>query len=72
LQQVTYILVTGGAGYVGSGLVPRLLDEGYRLTVLNLYLYGVQVFGEYHNHTGLCEVEGDLRDGKVCTLQSRV
>ncbi len=65
MQQVNHILVTGGAGYVGSALVPRLLDEGYRVTVLDLYLYGEQVFGEYHDHPGLREVKGDLRDRKV-------
>jgi nucleoside-diphosphate-sugar epimerase len=65
LQQVNHILVTGGAGYVGSALVPRLLDEGHPVTVLDLYLYGEQVFGEYHDHPNLREVKGDLRDGQV-------
>ena len=38
------ILVTGGAGYVGSVLVPKLLAAGYGVTVLDLYLYGDDVF----------------------------
>ena len=42
------ILVTGGAGYVGSALVPNLLDSGYSVTVLDLYLYGDAVFSDYH------------------------
>lgn len=37
------ILVTGGAGYVGAVLVPKLLDAGYKVTVLDLYLYGEDV-----------------------------
>ncbi|RZO19432.1 MAG: NAD(P)-dependent oxidoreductase, partial [Candidatus Thioglobus sp.] len=45
MKQIKHILVTGGAGYVGSALVPRLLDDGYKVTVLDLYLYGEDVFG---------------------------
>jgi len=67
LKQFNHILVTGGAGYVGSALVPRLIDEGYRVTVLDLYLYGEDVFGEYHKHPALNEVKGDLRDKTVVT-----
>ena len=33
-------MVTGGAGYVGSSLVPKLLAAGYEVTVLDLYIYG--------------------------------
>ena len=55
------ILVTGGAGYVGSALVPKLLGSGYRVTVLDLYLYGDHIFEKYRAHTGLKEVKGDLR-----------
>ena len=56
------VLVTGGAGYVGSALVPKLLDVGHRVTVLDLYLYGNDVLGAVGDHPKLREVKGDLRD----------
>jgi nucleoside-diphosphate-sugar epimerase len=59
---MTRVLVTGGAGYVGSALVPKLLDDGYDVTVLDLYIYGTDVFGYYHQHERLREVQGDIRD----------
>jgi nucleoside-diphosphate-sugar epimerase len=68
LKQIKHILVTGGAGYVGSALVPRLLDDGYKVTVLDLYLYGEDVFGHYHNHADLREVKGDLRNQDTVAL----
>ena len=34
------ILITGGAGYVGAALVPKLLELGYLVTSLDLMIYG--------------------------------
>jgi nucleoside-diphosphate-sugar epimerase len=56
------VLVVGGAGYVGSALVPKLLDAGHTVTVLDLYLYGEDVFGGYAQHERLRKVKGDMRD----------
>ena len=55
------VLVTGGAGYVGSLLVPKLLAAGHEVNVLDLYLYG-DVFAELAGHSGLRQVKGDIRD----------
>jgi nucleoside-diphosphate-sugar epimerase len=55
------VLVTGGAGYVGSSLVPKLLSIGYEVTVLDLYLYGAHVFDSVKDKAGLTEVRGDIR-----------
>src|SRR5258708_13551074 len=56
------VLVTGGAGYVGSNLVPKLLGHGYQVTVLDLYIYGEAVLEGSRGNPGLREVKGDLRD----------
>jgi len=56
-----HVLVTGGAGYVGSALVPALLARGYRVTVLDLYLYGRDLFADLRG-PDLVEVVGDIRD----------
>jgi len=58
------VLVTGGAGYVGSRLVPCLLETGYNVTVVDLFWYGREVFGEWARHPGLRLLELDIRDAK--------
>src|SRR6266446_6420286 len=55
------VLVTGGAGYVGSVLVPKLLAAGYGVTVLDLFLYGDEVFDGARSNPKLRLIKGDLR-----------
>ncbi len=52
------VLVTGGAGYVGSCLIPRLLDEGYDVRAIDLFLYGETLPA----HERLQLVRADIRD----------
>jgi nucleoside-diphosphate-sugar epimerase len=61
MPQKQNILVTGGAGYVGAVLVPRLLTAGHRVTVLDLCLYGDDVFEDSRDHPELVLIKGDLR-----------
>ena len=62
------VLITGGAGYVGSALVPKLLDYGHLVTVLDLYLYGEKIFGDYKNHPNLKEIKGDIRNSDILDI----
>jgi len=65
IDQIQSVFVTGGAGYVGAVLVPKLLRAGYKVTVLDLYIYGEDVLSSVKGHPGLTEVKGDLRDAAL-------
>jgi nucleoside-diphosphate-sugar epimerase len=56
---VSNILITGGAGYVGAVLTPYLLDKGYKVTVIDLMIYGKDVL---KSHPNLKIIKGDIRD----------
>ena len=56
------VLVTGGAGYVGSALVPKLLGGGHAMNVLDLYMYGSDIFADLADNADLREIKGDIRD----------
>src|SRR6202035_3919836 len=62
VQNSWNVLVTGGAGYVGSALIPKLLERGHRVRVLDLYLYGDDVLAAVKGHRDLEEIKGDIRD----------
>lgn len=66
--ELNRVLVTGGAGYVGAVLVPKLLAAGYKVTVLDLYLYGEEVLKDCRGNPGLREVKGDIRDSTAVEL----
>lgn len=60
ISDIKKVLITGGAGYVGSALVPHLLSKGYEIVVYDLYLYG-DVFKGISNPK-LTQIKGDIRD----------
>ena len=68
------ILVIGGAGYVGSALVPKLLDAGHYIRVLDTFWFGENIFEEYltahpESRKLFCPMKEDLRG---CDLWSIV
>jgi len=53
------VFLTGGAGYIGSCLVPRLLDRGYAVTVYDICYYGADFLPR---NPALKVIHGDIRD----------
>lgn len=56
------VFVTGGAGYIGSMLVPLLLREGFKVTVLDNFLFGQASLLDVCHDENLTVVRGDCRD----------
>lgn len=56
------IFITGGAGYVGSILVPRLLDAGHRVTVVDAFIYGQSSLLDCCHNERLTIIRGDARN----------
>ena len=55
------ILVIGGAGYIGSALLPQLLEKGYHVRLLDLLLYGTEPIEKYLEHPNLEIMQADFR-----------
>jgi nucleoside-diphosphate-sugar epimerase len=63
----THVLVTGGAGYIGSVLCKQLLDRGHRVTVLDNFLYRQNSLLDCCSFETFRVVRGDCRDERVVT-----
>jgi nucleoside-diphosphate-sugar epimerase len=55
------ILVTGGAGYLGSTMVPDLLQLGHKVTVLDSFMYKQSSLNHMCHHSNFSVVRGDIR-----------
>src|SRR5437016_1007888 len=59
------ILVTGGAGYLGSIMVPELLAAGHRVTVIDNFMYRQNSLAHVCAHPNFEVVEGDVRSAEI-------
>ncbi len=60
-----HILITGGAGYIGSILTSELLRANYRVTVLDSLLFGGESIVPFLNHPNFHFVKGDVTENRT-------
>src|ERR1700733_6779240 len=58
-------MITGGAGYIGSILTPKLLELGHEVTVLDTFARGDTVMAACCQYEGFKPVRGDARDERL-------
>jgi len=62
------ILITGGAGYIGSKLVTKLLNLGFEVTVLDSLKFSANSLNHVFNHKNFNFVKGDVRNKKLIKM----
>ncbi len=60
-HKVRLVLVIGGAGYIGSAFLPKLLEKGYQVRLLDLLLYGTEPIEDLLDHPHLEIMQADFR-----------
>jgi nucleoside-diphosphate-sugar epimerase len=66
------ILVTGGAGYIGSIMVPELLNQGHHVTVLDNFMYKQNSLAHLCNQNSFEVINGDIRlEGTIKPLMTK-
>ena len=61
LKKITrHVLITGGAGYIGTHLAKILLEKGYKVTILDKFVFGTQSVRNLVEHESLKIIKGDV------------
>jgi len=60
-QDRNRVLIIGGAGYIGSSLLKQLLKKGYKVRILDLFLFGEEPISDVIKHKDLEIIKGDFR-----------
>lgn len=68
MKTVKRVLVTGGAGYIGSVLVRLLLKQNYKVCVLDNLLFGGESIVELVNEPNFEFIKGDVRDEEILKI----
>jgi nucleoside-diphosphate-sugar epimerase len=61
-SKVKRVLVLGGAGYLGSALMPKLLEKGYKVRLLDSFVYGDGSIARIRSHPDFEVFKGDVRE----------
>ena len=62
MKDISSILVTGGAGYVGSVLVKKLLESGYQINIIDSLIYGDDGISELVSKNKINLIHEDIRN----------
>ena len=68
---MTNVLVTGGSGYLGSIIVPALLDRGFAVTVIDKFMYGQDSLAAVCYNPDFSLVRGDVRSSETMRTSFR-
>ncbi len=65
MRKFDSVLVTGGAGYIGSVLTGKLIEKGYKVRVLDSLIYGINGISKFISNGSVELISNDIRDTKV-------